>query len=64
MQWTLGAAHNAADWGAQNTYRVRIDDEGPFGPIETIEYVISVDDLRGSRAAPPGYHSVPSRSMR
>jgi hypothetical protein len=38
---------------------VRIDDEGRFGPIETIEYVISVDDLRGSRAAPPGYHSVP-----
>ena len=34
--------------------RVRIDAEGPFGAIETVEYVISVDDLDGSRAAPPG----------
>jgi hypothetical protein len=33
---------------------VRIEAEGPFGAIEPLEYVISVDDLRGSRAAPSG----------
>jgi hypothetical protein len=33
---------------------VRIEVEGPFGAIEPVEYVISVDDLDGSRAAPPG----------
>jgi hypothetical protein len=53
MQWALGTAHNAGDWDGHNSYRVQIDAEGPFGAIETVEYVISVDDLDGSRAAPP-----------
>jgi hypothetical protein len=54
MQWALGAPHNAVDWDAHKAYRVRIDAEGPFGLIERLEYVISIDDLDGSRAAPPG----------
>jgi hypothetical protein len=54
MQWVLGAPQNAIDWDAHNAYRVRIEAEGPFGAIEPLEYVISVDDLRGSRAAPSG----------
>jgi hypothetical protein len=54
MQWTLGAAHNKSDWDAHKTYRVRIEAERPFGAIEPFEYVISVDDLDGSPAAPPG----------
>jgi hypothetical protein len=54
MQWALGAPHNALDWDAHIAYRVRIEAAGPFGAIEPLEYVISVDDLHGSRAAPPG----------
>ncbi len=54
MHWALGAPHNAVDWDAHKAYRVRIEAEGPFGAIEPLEYVISVDDLDGSRAAPPG----------
>ena len=55
MQWVLGAAHDAIDSDAHNAYRVRIEAEGPFGAIEPpLEYVISVDDLHGSRAAPAG----------
>ena len=54
MQWALGAPHNAVDCDAHNAYRVRIEAEGPFGAIETVEYVISVDDLDGSGAARPG----------
>jgi hypothetical protein len=55
MQWALGAPHDSSDSDAHNAYRVRIEAEGPFGPIEPpLEYVISVDDLDGSRAAPPG----------
>jgi hypothetical protein len=54
MQWDLGAAHNTSDWDAHKAYRVRIEAEGPFGTIEPLEYVISVDDLHGSRAALPG----------
>jgi hypothetical protein len=38
----------------RNPYRVRIEAEGPFGAIEPLEYVISLDGLDGSRAAPPG----------
>jgi hypothetical protein len=54
MQWALGAAHNSSDWDAHEAYRVRIEAEGPFGLIEPLEYVISVDDLDSARAAPPG----------
>jgi hypothetical protein len=54
MQWVLGAPHNAIDSDAHSAYRVRIEAEGPFGGIEPLEYVISVDDLYGSRVAPPG----------
>ena len=59
MQWALGAVHNTSDWDALTACRVRIEAEGPFGAIEPLEYVINVDDLDGSRAAPPGnLHSV------
>ena len=54
MQWALGAAQNTSDWDAHTAYRVRIEAEGPLGLIEPLEYVISVDDLDGSRAEPPG----------
>jgi hypothetical protein len=54
MQWVLGTPHNAVDSDAHNAYRVRIEADGPFGLIEPLEYVISVDDLHDSRPAPPG----------
>ena len=54
MQWPLGAAHNANGQDAHKAYRVRIEADGPFGSIEPLEYVISVDDLHGSPVAPPG----------
>jgi hypothetical protein len=54
MQWALGAAQNSSDWDAHKAYRVRIEAEGSFGAIEPLEYMISVDDLRGSPAEPPG----------
>jgi hypothetical protein len=54
MQWALGPARNTNGWDPHKAYRVRIDAEGPFGAIEPLEYVISVDELHSSRAAPPG----------
>jgi hypothetical protein len=54
MQWALGAAQSTSDWEAHKAYRVRVEAEEPFGAIEPLEYVISVDDLHGSPAAPPG----------
>jgi hypothetical protein len=54
MKWALGPAHDSSDWDVHKAYRVRIEAEGPFGAIEPLEYLISVDDLHGSRAAPPG----------
>jgi hypothetical protein len=54
MQWALGAAHDTNDWDAHKAYRVRIEAEGPFGAVEPVEYVMSVDDLDGSHGAPPG----------
>jgi len=52
MEWVLGAAHNTVDWDDLNEYKVRIEAEGPFGPIEAVEYVIIVSDLKGSHATP------------
>ena len=54
MQWALGGPHNASDWDGHQAYRVRIEAEEPSGAIEPLEYAVSVDDLDGSRAAPPG----------
>jgi hypothetical protein len=54
MRWVLGAAQDAAGWDGQQVYRVRIVAEGPFGAMEPVEYVISVDGLDGSAAGPPG----------
>jgi hypothetical protein len=54
MQWALGAAHNTNGSDAHKAFRVRIEAEGPLGAIESLEYVISVNDLNGSRAAPSG----------
>jgi hypothetical protein len=54
MQWALGAAPDAVDSDAHKACRVRIEAEGPVGLIEPLEYVISVDDVHDSRAAPPG----------
>jgi hypothetical protein len=54
MQWTLGAAQNTSDWDGHKAYWVRIEAEGPFGAVEPLVYVISVDDLHDLRAAPPG----------
>jgi hypothetical protein len=54
MKWALGAVHNPGDWDAHKAYRVRIEAEGPFGGIEPLEYVLSIDDLHASRAAPLG----------
>jgi hypothetical protein len=52
MEWGLGTAHNTVDWDADNQCHVRIEAEGPFGPIEPVEYVIIINDLKGSRGAP------------
>lgn len=54
MKWALGEVRDIGDWHPHNAYRVRIEAEGPFGLIEPLEYVISVDDLHGSPAEPPG----------
>jgi hypothetical protein len=64
MQWALGAAYNTDDRDAHKAYRVRIEAEGPFGAIEPLEYVISVDDLDGLRAAPPGNLHVVAAELR
>jgi hypothetical protein len=53
MKWIL-VAENTSDWDAHEASRVRIEAEGPFGAIEPLEYVISLDDLPGPRAEPPG----------
>jgi hypothetical protein len=52
MEWVLGAAHDTVDWDARNECKVRIEADGPFGPIEPVEYVIIINDLKGSRAVP------------
>jgi len=54
MKWASGEAHDIGDWHPHNAYRVRIKAEGPFGVIEPLEYLISVDDLQGSPAEPRG----------
>jgi hypothetical protein len=49
MQWVLGPPHNAVDWDAHKAYRVRIEAAGPFGLIEPLEYVISIESHTAAR---------------
>ena len=53
MQWVLGVPGNRVNSDADIAYRVRIEAEGPFGRLVPLEYVLSIDDLDASRAAPP-----------
>jgi len=53
MQWVLGAADDRVNSDTDIAYRVRIEGEGPFGRLEPLEYVLSINDLDASRAAPP-----------
>jgi hypothetical protein len=52
MEWVLGTAHNTVDWDARNECRVRIEADGPFGPIDPVEHLIVINDLKDSRSAP------------
>ncbi|MBJ7287580.1 hypothetical protein [Williamsia sp.] len=57
MQWNLGAnmdvfAPNDPSNPAQFT--VTIDAHGPFGPVDTLKYVIDVGDYNGAAATVPG----------
>jgi hypothetical protein len=54
LEWVLGAAHNTVDWNARNEYKVRIEGEGPFGPLEPVEFVIIISDLKGLHGAAGG----------
>jgi hypothetical protein len=54
LEWILGAAHNSVDWDMNNEYKVRLEADGPFGPLEPLEYVIVVSNLKGSHPTPTG----------
>jgi hypothetical protein len=54
LESVLGAAHNTVGWDTRNEYKVRIEGEGPFGPLDPVEFVIIVSDLKGSHAASAG----------
>lgn len=52
MSWTLDAAPAYFESGDPLVYAVRIDAHGPSGPIKTLEYVISLEDIRQSSVTP------------
>jgi hypothetical protein len=54
LEWVLGAAHSTVDWDANNEYKVRLEADGPLGPLDPLEYVIILSNLRGSRAVASG----------
>jgi hypothetical protein len=39
---------------ADHEYKVRLEADGPFGPIEPLDYVIVLSNLKGSRAVGSG----------
>lgn len=52
--WTLGKGPDLlATTGAQ-PHTVRIDAQGPFGPLPTLEYVVDLSDFRESADRPSG----------
>ena len=53
MHWVWGGADDRVNLDADFAYLVRIEAEEPFGRLEPLEYVLSINDLEGSRAVPP-----------
>jgi hypothetical protein len=64
MQWALGEAHNTSDWDGHQAYRVRVEAKGPFGAIEPLEYVISIDDLLTRVLRRPGISRAVAAELR
>ena len=54
LHWTLGGSADLVNRGGSLAHRVRIDCDGPHGPIPTSEYIIDMNDFRVSAARHTG----------
>lgn len=52
--WPLGQGSNLVGKDLSNSYRVRIEAMGPFGPVPPLEYVVDLGALRGALDRPDG----------
>lgn len=54
IRWYIGLATELSEQDGARSYRLRVTADGPFGPLEPLEYVIDMDDWRTMRDQPPG----------
>lgn len=54
LWWSVGLAWEVITEKSTQPYRVTIDADGPFGPLETNTYTIDLADRRASRDEPNG----------
>ncbi|WP_332643561.1 hypothetical protein [Aeromicrobium sp.] len=50
IAWPLGGSPDIVNADGPRSHSVRIDYEGPFGPVTTAEFVINLDDIREAAA--------------
>lgn len=50
LDWPLGGSPDLVNRAADLVHTIRIEYDGPFGPVEPTEFVFSFDDVRESTA--------------
>jgi hypothetical protein len=63
MSWVFGVSHEILEH-PDVSHQVVIEASGPFGPLKPFSYIIDLEDLRRSRAVPPGTLHEISKSIR
>jgi len=54
LRWTLGAGHDLLSSDAPQVRTVRVEADGPHGPVPVLEIEIDISEWRQARDAPDG----------
>jgi hypothetical protein len=65
MRWHLGALRDHLEKGiVAQRYVIRIEADGPFGPVPPLEYTIDLEDIRVTKRLPEGSMHLVAEAIR
>ncbi|MGO4383868.1 hypothetical protein [Specibacter sp. RAF43] len=53
-KWSMGVAWQTVEEGQEPAYDITIEADGPFGPLDKLEYTIGLQEIRHTLAVPAG----------
>jgi hypothetical protein len=54
LAWAIGASHQVSDNDDWSDHAMTVLADGPFGPLEQLEYTFSISDILDTRITSPG----------